>query len=403
MPSSDRFRIGAYIYALVVVTGLIAVILTLHISRQVQDLHPLRGALVAAAVMAVAVLSSSATQIVLLRGLSRLYTPLDTSQRWTIMLESSALGGLAGGLASGGLLYAFTKSWLPITLPSEELFILLPVSAMVVAVASAQIRFWLREADVGRGEANKQLDARARQLEQEAEVREKFLLTMAHESRTPLTSLRVSSELLRDVGTKSDDPVITRLSLNIGRSSAELASLYANIVDIGRIMKQDFALKPETMSLSEVLNAASGAVNPAIAVKRQKLKLTNGPEVVEVVADRQGINRILVSILDNASRYSPSDSEIEVVISADGRHVVFEVKDQGAGIPPEEQEKIFQPFYRIKSADSQHGAGIGIGLTVAKALVEAHGGNIWVNSSPGQGSSFFVKLPAGGSPNTPDK
>ncbi len=397
MPESRSFGVRAYLYALIVVVASLSAVLAFVIAHQAEPVDLVRESLAGIGLMLVISLSASFLSPALSALLGTAYRPASSSQRRILVIEACALAGLGGGLIGGSAFSALSKVWLPYTLPAEVLFMLLPLTSMTITILAGQIRFWLQETGAGREEANRQLDERARQLEIEAEVREKFLLTMAHESRTPLTSLRVSSELLRDVSTKNDDPVITRLSQNIGRSTTEMASLYASIVDIGRIMQKDYSLKPETVSLSEVVNAASEAVTPTITNRKQRLAITNGAETVEVVADRQGINRILVSILDNASKYSPSGSEIEVVVSAGGKHVVFEVKDHGAGIAPEEQEKIFQPFYRIKSADAQHGAGIGIGLTVARALAEAHGGKVSVNSTPGQGSSFIVTLPKNGS------
>lgn len=398
MSFSDSFRTRAYIYGFGAVAASASAVVIFAISREIPEIDVLRDALAGTLTIGVISLSAFLLRAALSSLFGRFFLRESRTERHVAAIEESALAGLAAGLIGGGLFQGLTMVWLPYVLPPEELFILVPLAAMAIVVFSGQVDFWLRDTQAEQEQAHARLEAVARQLEQEAQVREKFLLTLAHESRTPLTSLRVSAELLRDVGTKNDDPVITRLSQSMGRSAGELASLYANIVDIGHILRHDFSLDPEALSLSEVARVASEAVAPAMAGKKQTLKLTNSAEAVEVLADRQAVNRILVGLLDNASRYSPAESEIDLIVSSDGKDALFEVKDQGEGIAPEEQDQVFKPFYRVQSADSRYGAGIGVGLTVARTLAEAHGGSIRVESAPGRGSSFFVRLPVKGPP-----
>jgi signal transduction histidine kinase/HAMP domain-containing protein len=225
-------------------------------------------------------------------------------------------------------------------------------------------------------------------------LREEFLSIASHELRTPLTTVKGYVQLLarrlrRDA--PSSEPsvqLVDQLELQVGR----LEALISDLLDVSHLHQGRLNLRPEPVDLhalaSEVLARFSQA--PELT-DRHQLALA-APQPVRGVWDASRLDQVLTNLISNALKYSPEGGEVRVSITATDAWAEIAVSDQGIGIPPAEQAKLFQPFARGETA-RQRFAGTGLGLYISAQIVERHGGTLTVQSEPGVGSIFTVRLP----------
>ena len=233
-----------------------------------------------------------------------------------------------------------------------------------------------------------------RQLE---ELKADFIATASHELRTPLAAVYGAAQtLLRhdfaldEAGRDRFISLIADESERLGRIVNEI--LLANQLDAGRVHLATEAFDPGEL-VERVVDAARVHAPPSIVVER-----VVPAGLVPVAADRDKVRQVLVKLVENAIKYSPAGGKIEVGLEPgqqDGAEtVVFYVKDEGLGIPAEEQARIFEKFYRLDPQMTRGVGGTGLGLYICSELVNRMGGHIWVESVEGQGSTFLLELPA---------
>jgi two-component system sensor histidine kinase KdpD len=219
-------------------------------------------------------------------------------------------------------------------------------------------------------------------------LRSAILDSVTHEFRTPLTSIKASiTSLLSPTGLSADDR--QELMTVINEESDRLNRLVGEAAEVAQLESHEFQLDLQS---SRVLDLAKAAVN--------EVKQTLGKHPVEIVVpehislrlDPDRIKEVLVQLLENAAKYSPPESPIRITAEAKGANIEISVADQGAGIDDMEQVLIFDKFYRGKN-QRYRVQGTGMGLAIARAIVEAHGGKIGVTSQPGCGSVFYFLLP----------
>lgn len=234
------------------------------------------------------------------------------------------------------------------------------------------------------------------QLEQ---VRENLTNMIVHDLRNPLSSIMGSLELIRMAW---DDPTATiptdQLFTIAQRSGKRLFGLIDSILDVARLESGKAELKKQPIPVRGLVEEAIEQVKP-IAVGRAVHLESNIPDDLPLlVGDRGLLSRVLINLLDNALKFTPPDGKIRVEVRQSSPDtLLFAVSDTGRGIPPEHQQRIFDRFVRIHD---QRVHGTGLGLTLCKLVVEAHGGRIWVESRPGEGSTFKFTLPLGANPMT---
>ncbi|MBN9392676.1 MAG: hypothetical protein J0I20_31895 [Chloroflexi bacterium] len=227
--------------------------------------------------------------------------------------------------------------------------------------------------------------ARLQELE---EMKSDFLSTVSHELRTPLTSIKASIILMQ---TQPDTPPSTaqRLLRNMDRNTERLSSLVNDLLDMTKLQNGRLKLALQPVQLADIAADVIATMRPLTDSKHQILELQVEPNLPAVFADRRRVEQVLNNLLSNAYRYTPKSGVIRLSIARSGSQVVASICDNGPGIPAAEQELIFERFY---SGHTGKG-GTGLGLAIARSLVELHNGLLWVESQPGEGSTFRFSLP----------
>lgn len=223
-----------------------------------------------------------------------------------------------------------------------------------------------------------------------AAVRNDFVANVSHELKTPVGAISLLAEAID--GAADDETAVRRFTARLHKESARLAALVQDIIELSRLQGTDVVLAGESINLNEVL--AEAVDRNKLPAEEKRIKISVGGSVEQpVYGDRDLLMTALRNLIDNAIRYSPEDTTVGVGLRQRDGLIQISVTDQGPGIAPDEQERIFERFYRIDAARSRHTGGTGLGLSIVKHVVANHGGEITLWSQPGQGSTFTVRLP----------
>lgn len=224
-------------------------------------------------------------------------------------------------------------------------------------------------------------------LRRASELKSALLNAVSHDLRTPLASILASAESLlqKDVAWSDEDR--DGSAREIVQEARRLDRIVGNLLDLSRI--EAGALRPEKRlyDLLSVIGDAAARLEGGARVAVQA-----PADLPPVPLDPVEVDQVLANLLENALKNSPPSSPVDVSVRVSGAEVVLEVADRGAGIPPEDASYVFEPFYRILRNEARP-SGVGLGLAVAKGLVDAHGGRIWVTQRQGGGACFCVALP----------
>jgi signal transduction histidine kinase len=215
-----------------------------------------------------------------------------------------------------------------------------------------------------------------------------FLALVSHELRTPLTAVKgfVDTVLLHWKRLPDDRrrELLTRASSN----ADELGRLVRQLMEFGRTESGPIDIAPAELDVAAAVDVALLGIAPVTAHHHLEVDV---PDELVVEADADAFNHVLVNLLTNAVKFSPAGSRVRVCARRAGDEAVVSVTDEGAGIAPDEQERIFDRFYQSRNGD--HARGTGIGLTIAQRFTAQHGGRIWVESEPGHGATFSFTMP----------
>lgn len=233
---------------------------------------------------------------------------------------------------------------------------------------------------------------RARQLEQ---MRTQFVSNVTHELRTPLTSIRGFAETLLEGAL--EEPETARHFVEIMKCESDhLGALIDDLLDLSRIESGKFRMRREHLLLQELIPEIIARMAPRAAQKEIQLTVDAAPDLPYVEGDSARLTQVLVNLVDNAIKYTPAGGRVAVSAVPEQRGVCLKVSDTGVGIPPADQARIFERFYRVDKARARASGGTGLGLSIVKHIVEAHGGTIAVQSEVGRGTTFTVRLPPPG-------
>ena len=233
--------------------------------------------------------------------------------------------------------------------------------------------------------------AQGREAETEAlrrsdETKTALLRAVSHDLRSPLTAIMAAGEALSSETIADGDRRV--LADAVGAEAARLSSLVDKLLDLSRLEAGHAPPRTDWCSLEEVITAAVDALDE----RNEPIEVAVDPDLPFVRADPTQLERVLVNLLENAVRFR-AGGPVTVRALARPDCVALEVVDHGPGIPGEELERIFEPFYQ-RPGDRSH-EGSGLGLAIVRGLVEVNGGRVWAESTPGRGTSFVVELPLG--------
>jgi len=228
----------------------------------------------------------------------------------------------------------------------------------------------------------------ARELEQNDEVRSRFLETLAHDLRTPLSAIVGFTELLLE---RAVPPEQARdLLQRIARNAQAVSGLVSDLQDFARLQRGAVTLDRREVNLSALLEDLCDQL--ASVTTTHKVTCVAPPDLV-VHADERALGRVITNLLTNATRYAPTDSWIQVTARREGERAVVEVSDEGPGIPVEERERVFDMFYRGTDPSVMAQPGSGIGLSVVRDLLALHGGTVEVIDGVTRGATLQIRMP----------
>ena len=241
------------------------------------------------------------------------------------------------------------------------------------------------------GELSSAFSSMAEQLDKNEQIRRQLLADVAHELRTPLSVIQGNLEAWLD-------GVITPTPAQIASAHDEtvlLSRLVTDLRDLSLAETGQLQLHPVLTNLADLTNAEIASIESRFQEQQISLHCDLPPDLPPVSIDGERIRQVLRNLLDNALRYTPAGGIIRVgASSTPPGWVTWCVSDTGSGIHPEDLPHIFDHFYKTDRSRRRGRGGSGIGLAIVKQLVEAHGGKVWVESLPGEGSSFFFTLPS---------
>ena len=227
------------------------------------------------------------------------------------------------------------------------------------------------------------------ELEAEVELRNLFTRALVHELKTPLTPVLASSELL---ATELHEEPWLSIAQNIHRGASNLSKRINELLDLAKGEMGMLRLNPKPVDIRQLLQGIADEMAVVVSSNGQSLTLALAPSLPLVWGDEERLRRVVLNLLINASKFTPEGGKLTLKANKKDTALVIEVEDTGPGIPEEEQERIFQPYYQHVS-DRESISGMGLGLTLCKYLVELHGGKIWVESEVGKGSTFGFTVP----------
>lgn len=228
-------------------------------------------------------------------------------------------------------------------------------------------------------------------LRQSDELKSALLASVSHDLRTPLTSIRASVDSLLQEEIEWDKKALREFHLIISEEVERLTRLIHNLLEMARIEAGELKLSKQWGSLSEIFANVLDRTSSATRNHKISVDLDDGLPLVKV--DSRLIAEALTNLVENAAKYSPDGSEIVLHGRIDEDKMIINVADQGEGIDPDEQGRIFDKFYRSTRIGKHYKEGTGMGLSITRGIVEAHGGKIWVEGAAGQGSKFSFMIP----------
>jgi signal transduction histidine kinase len=239
--------------------------------------------------------------------------------------------------------------------------------------------------------ARRQLMAQNEQLREADRLKDEFVALISHDLRTPLTSIMGYLELTLEEGDLTREQR-TYLEI-VDRNAHRLLRLVNDLLFVARLEAGELDLHASELDLAEIVRQSVAEAEPRAVANG--ITLTCSAEAVPPVsADRGRILQLLDNLVSNAIKFTPEGGEVRVSVAQANGSVRLEVEDTGIGIAAEEQRRLFERFFRASTASQQQIPGTGLGLYIARAIVDAHGGSISVASKPGKGTAFTIEMPA---------
>jgi signal transduction histidine kinase len=270
------------------------------------------------------------------------------------------------------------------------------ISGLIIALITSQrerARLLALETEQELQTYAEELEAANQRLEDANQMKDRFLSIASHELKTPITTIRGQAQLmLRRISKKSPTDLngITATLERINEQTTRLTMLIDELLDVSSMRAGKAQLNRRTCDIRDLCRQV---VEDQRLLTGRPIGLTmpDTPQSMHVDVDR--LSQVLTNLISNAVKYSPDNSPVAVVLDNQPECVTIRVQDQGRGIPKDQQEHIFETFYRTPDAQSSAKRGLGLGLAITRDIVERHGGKIRVESEENRGSTFIVELP----------
>ncbi|MDQ5826539.1 MAG: PAS domain-containing sensor histidine kinase [Chloroflexota bacterium] len=227
------------------------------------------------------------------------------------------------------------------------------------------------------------------ELERINKLRKDFVSIVSHEFRTALTGIQGFSQMMRDEDFSVEE--MRELSSDIYEDAKRLSRMISDMLDLDRMESGPMTLNLERVGLNEILARVTDQMRPN--APRHQIALQLDEALPELLGDRDKLTQVIVNLLNNAVKYSPDGGEVIVASHLEGDFAHVRVQDEGVSIEPEALKKLFVPYTRLESGATRHIQGTGLGLAICRQIIELHGGDIWVESRPGEGSTFHFTIP----------
>ncbi|MCB4756620.1 MAG: response regulator [Elusimicrobia bacterium] len=231
-------------------------------------------------------------------------------------------------------------------------------------------------------------------LEEIDKLKSEFVSNVSHELRTPLFSLGAALELLLQDKSRSMDETSIKLCNVIWGNFERLRRLVSNILNFSRLENGTLRLNYQDVDLSTLVNRIFTELSPLFLQRKIRFDVvTNPAPFVTMTTDPEQIQHVLINLLGNAIKFTPEGGKVGVRLDEEGDRIRICVWDTGSGIDSKNQERIFDRFYQVDGSMTREAGGTGIGLSIVKAVVDMHGGKVWVESELDKGSRFYISLP----------
>ena len=253
-----------------------------------------------------------------------------------------------------------------------------------------------QELELKVADRTKQLAGALQKVNDISNKKTEFISAVSHELRTPLTSIKGYAAILIAGKMGEVPPAVKERLVKINSHSDNLVSLINDLLDIARIESGRQEMKFAAYKVKNIVDNVADLLNPQLTAKGVKLNSRLAPQVDEVYVDTSHVERVLINLLSNAIKFTPPNGTItaEVAPALDGGYAVFSISDTGIGISALDIQKLFSEFFRVDNEINQNVKGTGLGLVLAKNIVQAHRGKIWVTSQVGTGTTFHFTLPS---------
>lgn len=225
------------------------------------------------------------------------------------------------------------------------------------------------------------------------DIRNDLVNNLTHELKTPISTISLACEALADPSVPKTEQQVRTFTAMIRDENKRLGALVENVLqsavqDSGRML-----LKPVDLDLHTVITEVVRSSTMQVSRRNGRIELDLQAEIHGLRADRIHLTNVLYNLIDNAVKYTEKEPRIRIATTSNDEGIVVRIMDNGIGIPPSEQRKIFDKLYRVPTGNLHNAKGFGLGLSYARSVVERHGGRITVESTPGQGSTFVIHLP----------
>jgi len=228
-------------------------------------------------------------------------------------------------------------------------------------------------------------------LEKAYKREKQFTSDASHELRTPITVIRAQAEKMlrkKDLEKECRETLVI-----IKKQSNYMGHLIEQLLLLARSDSGKQIIEKETFDINELLDIVAGELKEIAENKNIKIITKKSRKVINILADQSMVIQLLLNLMDNAIKYTPEGGEVKIITKKEDEDLIIKIKDTGIGIPEEDQENIFERFYRVDKSRSRKKGGTGLGLAICNWIVKSHGGNIKLESKAGMGTTFIIKLP----------